>query len=79
MSKPALAQKDFLNTEEAIHHFGLSRRKFNRFLKEGNKNSFMALYGSRRLIIREEFEKYLEKNPEEKEGLLNGRKTKDPA
>ncbi len=36
-------------------------------------------YGKRRLILQGEFEKYLEENPEVKEGLLNGGKTKDTA
>lgn len=57
-------EKDILNQEEAIVHFGLSRRKFYKLLKEGKDTPFMAMYGSRRLIIRTEFAKYLEKHPE---------------
>ena len=79
MRKPPLARKDALNPEEAIEYFGFSRRKFNRFLKEGKCKKYTALYGRRRLILRSEFEKYLEENPEVKEGLLNGGKTKDTA
>ncbi len=79
MRKPALAQKDVLNPEEAIEYFGFSRRKFNRFLKDGKCKKYTALYGKRRLILRGELEKYLEENPEVKEGLLNGGKTKDTA
>ena len=63
MRKPILAEKDFLNPEEAIEMYGLSRRKFYRLLKEKKNNSFTALYGSRRLVIRKEFEKYLDENP----------------
>ena len=48
-------------------------------IKEEKQLSFIALYGSRRLVIRGEFEKYLEENPEVREGLLNGGKTKDTA
>lgn len=78
MKKPALSEKDFLNPEEAIEMYGLSRRKFYRLLKE--KNCFTALYGSRRLVIRKEFEKYLDENPEEREALKNGiRKNKGEA
>lgn len=64
MKRPTAEQKDILNQEEAIVYFGLSRRKFYKLLKEGKDIPFMALYGSRRLIIRTEFEKYLEKHPE---------------
>lgn len=64
MKKPSAEQKDILNQEEAIVYFGLSRRKFYKLLKEGKDTPFMAMYGSRRLIIRTEFAKYLEKHPE---------------
>ena len=64
MKKPMANEKDILNQEEAIVHFGLSRRKFYKLLKEGKDTPFMAMYGSRRLIIRTEFVKYLEKHPE---------------
>ncbi len=64
MKKPSAEQKDILNQEEAIVYFGLSRRKFYKLLKEGKDTPFMAMYGSRRLIIRTEFVKYLEKHPE---------------
>lgn len=78
MRKPALAEKVFLNLEEAIELFSLSRRKFYRLIKEGKQFGFIALYGSRRLIIRGEFEKYLDANPEIKVGLKNAsRKNKD--
>lgn len=64
MKKPTVGEKDILNQEEAIVHFELSRRKFFKLLKDGKNLPFMALYGSRRLIIRTEFAKYLEKHPE---------------
>lgn len=80
MRKPALAEKDVLNPEEAIELYGLSRRKFYRLIKEEKQLGFVALYGSRRLIIRGEFENYLKKNPEVKEGLKNAsRKNKNTA
>ena len=64
MRKPTADEKDILNQEEAIVHFELSRRKFFKLLKDGKNLPFMAMYGSRRLIIRTEFEKYLQKHPE---------------
>lgn len=79
MKKPQLAEKDVLNPEEAITYFGFSRRKFYKFLKEGKCKKYMALYGKRRLILRSEFEKYLEKNPDVREELLNGGKTENTA
>lgn len=76
MRKPPLAQKDVLNPEEAVQYFGFSRRKFFGLLRDGKFKKYTALYGRRRLILRSEFEKYLEENPEVKEGLLNGGKNK---
>lgn len=64
MKKPAAEQKDILNQEEAIVHFVLSRRKFYKLLKDKKNHKFVAKYGNRRLIIRSEFEKYLEGHPE---------------
>ena len=57
-------QTDILNPNEAIELFVLSRRKFYKLLKENRKLGFLAMYGSRKLIIRSEFQKYLDKHPE---------------
>ena len=73
MKKPALAEKETLNPGEAAAFYNLSRRKFFRFLESGGKFPFLAFYKERKLIIRSEFEKYLEAHPEIKEGLKNGR------
>ena len=59
MSKPILKEKDILNPNEAIELFVLSRRKFYKLLKENRKLGLLAMYGSRKLIIRSEFQKYL--------------------
>lgn len=64
MSKPILKEKDILNPNEAIELFVLSRRKFYKLLKENRNLGFLAMYGSRKLIIRSEFQKYLVKHPE---------------
>lgn len=76
MKKPSPELKDVLNLEEVVQYFGFSRRKFFGMLREGKFKKYTALYGRRRLILRRKFEKYLEENPEEKEGLLNGGKSK---
>ena len=73
MKKPALAEKETLNPGEAAAFYNLSRRKFFRLLERGEKYPFLAFYKERKLIIRSEFEKYLEAHPEIKEGLKNGR------
>ena len=59
MSKPRLEEKDFLNPDEAIDFFALSRRKFYKFLKESKNLDFIAMYGTRRLIVKADFERYL--------------------
>ncbi len=58
MAKPTLADKDFLTPTEAAIFFGLSRRKFYKLL-EGGTFDFMAMYGERKLIIKNDFKKYL--------------------
>ena len=73
MKRPALAEKEIFNPGEAAALYNLSRRKFFRFLESDEKFPFLAFYKERKLIIRNEFEKYLESHPEMKEGLKNGR------
>ena len=70
MKPQPLGMRDLLTQEEAARHFGLSRRKFYRWIKEPQK--FVVFYGKRRLILREELEKYFRLNPEEKEAMANG-------
>ena len=71
MGRPSLADKDFLTVIETAEFFGLSRRKMFRLTEEKNL-PFMAMYGTRKLIIKEEFIKYLNE-PGIKEGLANGK------
>lgn len=70
MKKPELSEKTYLNIREAIELFGLSARKFTRFLKNGNCYSFLVFYHNRGLILREEFQRFLENEPKAKEELL---------
>ena len=58
MKKPNLEEKDFLTVIETAELFNLSRRKMFRLVEESNL-PFMALYGTRKLIIKDEFIKYL--------------------
>ena len=64
MNKPNLEEKDFLNPNEAIDLFGLSRRKFYKLLQENKNLDFVALYGTRRLIVKDDFERYLKTHSE---------------
>lgn len=69
--KLSLGEKDYLSPGEAIKYWNLSNRKFYEFLKK-DQYDFIALYGTRKLIIRTAFEKYLNENPRVKEALANG-------
>ena len=71
MNKPLLENKDLLTVIEAAELFKLSRRKLFR-LVGNNDLSFIAMYGTRKLIIKNEFIKYL-KRVGVKEGLANGK------
>ena len=71
MNKPLLENKDFLTVIETAEFFGLSRRKLFRLVEEANL-PFMAMYGTRKLIIKDEFIKYLGRVGV-KEGLANGK------
>ena len=82
--KPKLNEKDLMCRQQVKRHdddqirkaielFGLSNRKFRALLASEHRLPFLAVYGSRKLIIRQEFERYLQK-PGIKEALLNGRR-----
>ena len=66
--------KDMLNPAETIEYFGFSKRKFDRFLNSGKCDAFIVSYNSRKLILREKFEQFLNVNKQIKEELKNGRK-----
>ena len=74
MNKPLLEDKALLTVEETAKLFGLSRRKMLCLTKQENL-PFMAKYKGRKLIIKDEFIRYLE-NTETKESLKNGRTKK---
>lgn len=74
VNKPILAEKNLLTVLETTELFGLSRRKMFCLTKQENL-PFMAKYKERKLIIKDEFIRYL-KNMETKESLKNGRSKK---
>jgi hypothetical protein len=73
LRRPKLEEKDLFNPEEAIEFYGLSRRKFAQFLNSDEKLPFIAFYRTRKIIIRSEYERYMEEHPEVEEELRNGR------
>lgn len=73
--RPPLETKAILNPGEAIELYGMSARKFYSLIQGRKKLPFLALYNKRKLIIRTEFDKYLEEHPEEKEHLKKCQRT----
>lgn len=68
-----LEDKDVFNLEEAILYYNLSRRKFKRLLDENENLPFIAYFRTRKLIIRNEFENYLEENQDIREVIQSGK------
>ena len=64
MQKADPKTKDLLNAAETISCFDLRARRFYKMMKEDSDKSFVVMYGTRKLIIRTEFEKYLLEHPE---------------
>ena len=73
LKRVMLEDKSIFNTEEAILFYDLSRRKFKKLLEGDEELPFIALFRKRKIIIRSEFEEYMEKNPEIMEDLKNGK------
>lgn len=71
VTRPVLEEKDLLTVIETAELFGLSRRKMLLLTKEENL-PFIAKFKGRKLVIKDEFIRYLE-NSEIKENLKNGK------
>lgn len=67
MKKPVLKDKSMLTVIEACDLFGLSRRKMFDLVKNENV-PFLAMFRSRKLIIKDELARYLA-TPERREEL----------
>jgi len=63
MRKPSPGNKELITPAEAIDFYKLSRRKMGVLMNTTNDFT-VKYYDERSLIIRREFEKYLEKHPE---------------
>lgn len=70
MGRPSLEDKDLLSVVETAEYFGFSRRKLFRLVEEPGL-PFLAYCKNRKLVIKDEFRKYLAK-PGVKEALKNG-------
>lgn len=74
MRKPSPGDKQLISPQEAIDFYTLSIRKLRALMDVTNEFT-VKYYDGRSLIIRAEFEKYLEKHPELRR-QPNGRTTK---
>lgn len=63
MRKPSPGEKELITPAEAIDYYTLSWRKMG-ILMDTENDFTVKYYDERSLIIRREFEKYLEKHPE---------------
>ena len=72
LKRAQLEDKSIFNPEEAIVFYDLSRRKFKKLL-EAEELPFVAFFKKRKIIIRDEFEEYMEDHPDIMEDLRNGK------
>lgn len=75
MDRNLLREKDYLNPQEAIAYWNLSARRFYRYIHAGNYE-FVAYYRGRRLILRDCFERYMQRHLEEWEMIQSATKTR---
>ena len=73
LKRAQLEDKSIFNPEEAIVFYDLSRRKFKKLLEGEEELPFVAFFKTRKIIIRDEFEEYMEDHPEIMEDLKNGK------
>ena len=73
LKRAQLEDKSIFNPEEAIVFYDLSRRKFKKLLEGEEELPFVAFFKTRKIIIRDEFEDYMEDHPEIMEELKNGK------
>ncbi|MCR5100352.1 MAG: DNA-binding protein [Butyrivibrio sp.] len=62
--KTKTEDKEILTVDESISHFRLSRRKFASLLQKDNNSFVVKYFNGRRLIIKNELEKYVNEHPE---------------
>ncbi len=62
--KAQIGNKATITVQEAVEHYSLSRRKFYSLLHKPGLTFVVFYYNERRLILKDEFERYLESHPE---------------
>lgn len=62
--KPNIKDKDTMMVQETVAHYKLSWRKFYELLHQDGLEFIVFCYNVGRLILRTEFEKYLNKHSE---------------
>ncbi len=65
--------KEMITVQEAAQLYSLSRRPFYNLLHQKGLNFLAFYFDGRRLIMRREFEKYLDKHPELRRRGYDGR------
>ena len=73
LKRAQLEDKSIFNPEEAIAFYDLSRRRFKKLLEGEEELPFVAYFKKRKIIIRDEFEEYMEDHPEIMEEIKNGK------
>ncbi len=62
--KSKVDDKDTMTVQEAVTYYKLSRRKFYELLHQEGLEFIAFYYNGRRLILKKEFERYLNGHPE---------------
>lgn len=73
--KPLIGDKDLFTVDETARYYLLSRRKLTQFLNQDEDYPFIVFFRKRKLIIRDEFDVYMENHPELKKERKNARTT----
>ncbi len=76
MARPSVAEKEVITVDEAIAYFRLSQYTVRKYLRNIESAEYLAFYKGRKLILKAEFEKFLQQNPDMKGVLTYGKSWK---
>ena len=74
MKRPPLDQKDLLNLGETVELYDLKRDKLLELLNSSECLPFILTYRKRRMIVRQQFDIYLNTHPEWGEELKRAKR-----
>jgi hypothetical protein len=74
MKRPPLDQKDLLNLGETVELYDLKRDKLLELLNSSECLPFILIYRKRRMIVRQQFDIYLNTHPEWEEELKRAKR-----